>query len=87
MTGHIPSPALKRDGIGRLAAQWQKFLAAASVAMLGAAGPAAAQNLNIDRIADRALSKLLGRDWPRTVEELERRRPGPTPSDRPRRPS
>ena len=58
MTGHIPSPALKRDGIGRLAAQWQKFLAAASVAMLGAAGPAAAQNLNIDRIADRALSTL-----------------------------
>ena len=38
-------------------------------------------------LADRALSKLLGRDWPRTVEELERRRPGPTPSDRPRRPS
>lgn len=27
-------------------------------------------------LADRALSKLLGRDWPRTIEELEKRRPG-----------
>jgi len=27
-------------------------------------------------LADRALSKLLGRDWPRTLDELERRRPG-----------
>ena len=27
-------------------------------------------------LADRALSKLLGKDWPRTIEELERRRPG-----------
>jgi formamidopyrimidine-DNA glycosylase len=26
-------------------------------------------------LADRALSKLLGRDWPRTLDELERRRP------------
>ncbi len=27
-------------------------------------------------LADRALSKLLGRDWPRTLDELEKRRPG-----------
>ena len=27
-------------------------------------------------LADRALSKLLGKDWPRTMEELEKRRPG-----------
>lgn len=27
-------------------------------------------------LADRALSKLLGKDWPRTIEELEQRRPG-----------
>ncbi len=27
-------------------------------------------------LADRALSKLLGKDWPRTIEELEKRRPG-----------
>lgn len=27
-------------------------------------------------LADRALSRLLGKDWPRTIEELERRRPG-----------
>ena len=27
-------------------------------------------------LADRALSRLLGKDWPRTLEELERRRPG-----------
>ncbi len=27
-------------------------------------------------LADRALSRLLGRDWPRTIEELEKRRPG-----------
>ncbi len=27
-------------------------------------------------LADRALSKLLGSDWPRTLEELEKRRPG-----------
>jgi formamidopyrimidine-DNA glycosylase len=27
-------------------------------------------------LADRALSKLLGQDWPRTLEELEKRRPG-----------
>ncbi len=26
-------------------------------------------------LADRALSKLLGKDWPRTIEELEKRRP------------
>jgi formamidopyrimidine-DNA glycosylase len=29
-------------------------------------------------LADRALSKLLGKDWPRTIEELEKRRPTPT---------
>jgi formamidopyrimidine-DNA glycosylase len=28
-------------------------------------------------LADRALSKLLGKDWPRSIEELEERRPGP----------
>ena len=28
-------------------------------------------------LADRALSKLLGKDWPRTTLELEKRRPGP----------
>jgi formamidopyrimidine-DNA glycosylase len=28
-------------------------------------------------LADRALSRLLKRDWPRTLEELEERRPGP----------
>lgn len=27
-------------------------------------------------LADRALSRLLGKDWPRTIEDLERRRPG-----------
>ena len=27
-------------------------------------------------LADRALSKLLGKDWPRTIEDLEKRRPG-----------
>ncbi len=27
-------------------------------------------------LADRSLSKLLGKDWPRTIEELEERRPG-----------
>jgi formamidopyrimidine-DNA glycosylase len=27
-------------------------------------------------LADRALSKLLGKDWPKTIEELEKRRPG-----------
>jgi len=27
-------------------------------------------------LADRALSKLLGKDWPRTIEELEKRRTG-----------
>lgn len=27
-------------------------------------------------LADRALSKLLGKDWPRTIEELEKRRSG-----------
>ena len=27
-------------------------------------------------LADRALSKLLGKDWPRSLEELEKRRPG-----------
>lgn len=27
-------------------------------------------------LADRALSRLLGKDWPRTIEELEKRRPG-----------
>jgi formamidopyrimidine-DNA glycosylase len=26
-------------------------------------------------LADRALSRLLKKDWPRTLEELERRRP------------
>jgi formamidopyrimidine-DNA glycosylase len=31
-------------------------------------------------LADRALSKLLGKDWPRTLEELEKRRPGGRPS-------
>ena len=30
-------------------------------------------------LADRALSKLLGKDWPRTIEELEKRRPGIAP--------
>jgi formamidopyrimidine-DNA glycosylase len=29
-------------------------------------------------LADRALSRLLGKDWPRTLEELERRRPANT---------
>jgi formamidopyrimidine-DNA glycosylase len=29
-------------------------------------------------LADRALSKLLGKDWPRTTLDLEKRRPGPT---------
>jgi len=29
-------------------------------------------------LADRALSKLLGKDWPRTIEDLEKRRPGVT---------
>ena len=28
-------------------------------------------------LADRSLSRLLGKDWPRTLEELEKRRPGP----------
>jgi formamidopyrimidine-DNA glycosylase len=28
-------------------------------------------------LADRALSRLLGKDWPRSIEELEKRRPGP----------
>ena len=28
-------------------------------------------------LADRALSRLLKKDWPRTLEELEQRRPGP----------
>ena len=32
-------------------------------------------------LADRALSKLLGRDWPRTLDELEKRRPGGSGSD------
>jgi len=27
-------------------------------------------------LADRALSRLLGKDWPRTLEDLEKRRPG-----------
>ena len=27
-------------------------------------------------LADRALSRLLGKDWPRSIEELEKRRPG-----------
>jgi len=27
-------------------------------------------------VEDRALSKLLGKDWPKTIEELEKRRPG-----------
>jgi len=27
-------------------------------------------------LADRSLSRLLGKDWPRTLEELEKRRPG-----------
>jgi formamidopyrimidine-DNA glycosylase len=31
-------------------------------------------------LADRALSKLLGKDWPRTLEELEKRRPAKSPS-------
>ena len=30
-------------------------------------------------LADRALSRLLHKDWPKTIEELERRRPGPGP--------
>lgn len=29
-------------------------------------------------LADRALSQLLGKDWPRTIEELEKRRPTPS---------
>jgi len=29
-------------------------------------------------LADHALSKLLGKDWPRTTLDLEKRRPGPT---------
>ncbi|MEM9174840.1 MAG: DNA-formamidopyrimidine glycosylase family protein [Myxococcota bacterium] len=29
-------------------------------------------------LADRALSKLLGKDWPRTIEALEKRRTGPS---------
>ena len=36
-------------------------------------------------LADRALSRLLGRDWPRTLEELERRRGGETERPPPRR--
>ena len=32
-------------------------------------------------LADRALSKLLGKDWPRTIEELEKRRPGSADRD------
>ncbi len=33
-------------------------------------------------LADRALSQLLKKDWPRTLEEMEQRRPGPAgPSD------
>ena len=28
-------------------------------------------------LADRALSRLLHQDWPRTLEEMEARRPGP----------
>jgi formamidopyrimidine-DNA glycosylase len=37
-------------------------------------------------LADRALSQLLKKDWPRTLEELEQRRPGAsTPSAAPRR--
>jgi formamidopyrimidine-DNA glycosylase len=32
-------------------------------------------------LADRALSKLLGKDWPRTIEELEKRRPNPKSPD------
>jgi formamidopyrimidine-DNA glycosylase len=31
-------------------------------------------------LADRALSRLLKADWPRTIEELEARRPRPTPA-------
>jgi formamidopyrimidine-DNA glycosylase len=31
-------------------------------------------------LADRALSRLLHQDWPRTLEELEERRPGGTPA-------
>jgi formamidopyrimidine-DNA glycosylase len=31
-------------------------------------------------LADRALSRLLGQDWPRTVEELENRRRAAAPS-------
>ncbi len=30
-------------------------------------------------LADRALSKLLGKDWPRTLDALEKRRPGAQP--------
>ena len=33
-------------------------------------------------LADRALSRLLREDWPRTLEELEQRRPGRAPPDR-----
>ncbi len=33
-------------------------------------------------LADRALSRLLKSDWPRTLEELEERRPSPGTSDR-----
>jgi formamidopyrimidine-DNA glycosylase len=41
-------------------------------------------------LADRALSRLLKRDWPRTLEELERRRPGGEShrgSEKPRKPT
>jgi formamidopyrimidine-DNA glycosylase len=33
-------------------------------------------------LADRALSRLLGKDWPRSLEELEKRRPGKTKDPR-----
>ncbi len=36
-------------------------------------------------LADRALSRLLGQDWPRTLEEMEERRPVAAPPPRPAR--
>jgi len=34
-------------------------------------------------LADRAMSRLLGKDWPRTLDELEKLRLGPESSVRP----
>jgi formamidopyrimidine-DNA glycosylase len=38
-------------------------------------------------LADRSLSQLLGKDWPRTLEELEKRRPNPPTPGTPAAPS